>query len=43
VTRFEHLRKEYVSVKRHYPGAGAFDSELASLAGELTSASAASS
>ena len=37
VTRFQHLRQEYISVKRHYPGAGNLDSEISSLAGQVTS------
>ncbi len=37
VTRFQHLRQEYVSVKRHYPGAGNLDSEISALAGQVTS------
>jgi predicted PurR-regulated permease PerM len=36
VTRFQHLRSEYLSVKRHYPGAGTFDSEISDLAGQVT-------
>ena len=37
VTRFQHVRQEYLTVKRHYAGAGNFDSEISSLAGQLTS------
>jgi predicted PurR-regulated permease PerM len=36
VTRFQHLRQEYLSVKRHYPGAGNLDSEISTLAGQVT-------
>jgi predicted PurR-regulated permease PerM len=35
VTRFQHLQHEYASVKRQYPGAGTFDSEVTALAGKL--------
>src|SRR5262249_36975186 len=31
VTRFQHIRHEYITVKRHYPGAGNFDSEISAL------------
>jgi predicted PurR-regulated permease PerM len=37
VTRFEHISHEYAAVRRHYPGGGTFDSEMASLAGRLVS------
>jgi predicted PurR-regulated permease PerM len=37
VTRFHHLRSEYLSVKRQYPEAGTFDSEVGSIAGKLAS------
>lgn len=35
VTRFQHLRAEYLSVKRQYPEAGTFDSEVSAIAGKL--------
>ncbi len=35
VTRFQHLRAEYLSVKRQYPEAGNFDSEVSAIAGKL--------
>jgi predicted PurR-regulated permease PerM len=35
VTRFHHLRQEYLSVKRHYPEAGTFDSEVSAIAAKL--------
>ena len=35
VTRFQHLRTEYLSVKRQYPEAGTFDSEVSAIAGKL--------
>ena len=35
VTRFQHLRNEYLSVKRQYPEAGTFDSGFSTLAGQL--------
>jgi predicted PurR-regulated permease PerM len=37
VTRFHHLRAEYLSVKRHYPEAGTFDSEVSAIAAKLAS------
>jgi predicted PurR-regulated permease PerM len=37
VTRFHRLRQEYVSVRRQYPEAGSFDSEVSALAGRLAS------
>jgi predicted PurR-regulated permease PerM len=37
VKRLQHLRSEYLSVKRHYPGAGNFDAELSDLASQVTS------
>ncbi|MFL6042505.1 MAG: AI-2E family transporter [Gaiellales bacterium] len=37
VTRFQHLRQEYVSVKSQYPNAGSFESEASALAGRLAS------
>lgn len=35
VTRFQHLRNEYLSVKRQYPETGTFDSGVSTLAGQL--------
>jgi predicted PurR-regulated permease PerM len=35
VTRFHHLRAEYLAVKRHYPEAGSFDTEVSAIAGKL--------
>jgi predicted PurR-regulated permease PerM len=37
VTRFQHLRNEYLSVRRHYPEAGTFDSEVSAVGGKLVS------
>jgi predicted PurR-regulated permease PerM len=37
VTRFQHVRDEYLSVKRHYPEAATFDSQMASLGGKIAS------
>ena len=35
VTRFQHISDEYAAVKRQYPGAETFESEMASLASRL--------
>ena len=35
VTRFQHVTNEYAAVRRHYPGAGTFESQMESLAGRL--------
>jgi predicted PurR-regulated permease PerM len=35
VTRFQHLRNEYLSVRRHYPEAATFDSEVSALGSKL--------
>jgi predicted PurR-regulated permease PerM len=35
VTRFQHIGNEYAAVKRQYPGAGTFESEMETLAGRL--------
>ena len=35
VTRFQHLSHEYAAVKRQYPGAGTFESQMESLGGRL--------
>ena len=35
VTRFHHLRAEYLAVRRQYPGTGSFDSEVSAVAGKL--------
>jgi predicted PurR-regulated permease PerM len=35
VTRFQHIGDEYAAVKRQYPGAETFESEMASLASRL--------
>jgi predicted PurR-regulated permease PerM len=37
VTRFQHVQREYASVKRHYPGMENLDTEISALAGQLTS------
>jgi predicted PurR-regulated permease PerM len=37
VTRFQHLRTEYLSVKQQYPEAGTFDTEVGAIAGKLAS------
>jgi predicted PurR-regulated permease PerM len=37
VTRFHRLRQEYLSVKRQYPEAGSFDSQVSAVAGRLAS------
>jgi predicted PurR-regulated permease PerM len=37
VTRFHHLRSEYLAVRRQYPAAGSFDSEVSAVAGKLAS------
>ncbi len=35
VTRFHHLRQEYLAVKRHYPETSSFDSQVSAVAGKL--------
>ena len=35
VTRFQHLRNEYLSVKRQYPEAGTFDSGVSTLGAKI--------
>lgn len=35
VTRFQHIGNEYAAVKRQYPGAGTFESQMEALAGRL--------
>jgi predicted PurR-regulated permease PerM len=35
VTRFQHISNEYAAVRRHYPGAGTFESQMESLGGRL--------
>jgi len=35
VTRFQHIGNEYAAVKRQYPGAGTFESQMETLAGRL--------
>jgi predicted PurR-regulated permease PerM len=37
VTRFHRVRREYLAVRRHYPEVGAFDAQISSLAGQVTS------
>jgi predicted PurR-regulated permease PerM len=37
VTRFHHLRAEYLAVKQHYPEAGSFDTQVSAIAGKLAS------
>jgi len=37
VTRFHRIRHEYASIKRQYPGAGTFDSQMSAVAGRLAS------
>jgi predicted PurR-regulated permease PerM len=37
VTRFHRIRNEYVSIKRQYPEAGTFDSQVSALAARLAS------
>jgi predicted PurR-regulated permease PerM len=37
VTRFQHIRHEYAAIKRQYPEAGTFDSQISDLAGRLAS------
>jgi predicted PurR-regulated permease PerM len=37
VTRFQHVRDEYLSVKRHYPEAATFDAQVADLGGKVAS------